>query len=124
MALPPEGRLRLQSMSPLLVVTEDRRYGVAFGAGAKLANIPAYGSTAVEGARLPTALEPAFGELQQGGTGSSDAAEVSGRRQAAADAQSDAITRRWEALFDVPSHALPSVSTLCSSFLEILTSRQ
>ena len=112
-------------MSPLLVVTEDRHYGVAFAVGAKLVSGPTHAIPAAEGDRPPTALGNAFGQLQQDGAGSSEAAaDASCRRQAAADTQSDAVTRRWEALFDVPSHALPSVSTLCSSFLEILTSRQ
>ena len=114
----------MQGMSPLLVVTGDRQYGIAFAAGAKLASVPVYAAATVDGARPPTALDTAFGQLQQDGAGSTEAADASGRRQAAADAQSDAVTRRWEALFDVPSHALPSVFTLCSSFLEILTSRQ
>ena len=109
----------------MLVITEDRHYGVAFAAGAKLVSGPAHGTQSGDGERPATALGDAFGQLQQGGASTSEAAaDASSRRQAAADVQSDAVTRRWEALFDVPSHALPSVSTLCSSFLEILTSRQ
>ncbi len=112
-------------MSPLLVITEDRHYSVAFAVGAKIVSVPAYGTPSDDGERPATALGNAFGQLQQAGAGTSEAAaDASSRRQAAADAQSDAVTRQWEALFDVPSHALPSVSTLCSSFLEILTSRQ
>ena len=72
----------------------------------------------------PQLSRPAFGQLQQSGVADAMPDVNNARRQAAADAQSDAVTRRCEALFDVPSHALPSVSTLCSSFLEILTSRQ
>ena len=110
----------MQGTTPVLLVTEDRHYGVAIRQGyTPSAAQPAAVSTISPTEEVPvSALEAVYGKTPQRAPG---AARQSTRELTAAVIQAEAASQRWANLFDVPSHVLPGVSTLCSSFLELLT---
>lgn len=66
-----------------------------------------------------SALESIYGRTAP----AAPAARGNARERAAAAYQAEATAATWSHLFDVPSHALPGVFSLCTSFLELLTRR-
>lgn len=103
----------------MLLVTEDRHFGVAVRQG----YTPSAAQPAAVSAPAPTgppvsALEAVYGKTPQRAV---DASPQSSRERTAAAIQAEAVAQRWANLFDVPSHVLPGVSNLCTSFLELLT---
>lgn len=92
---------------PILVTQERAAAGAADSGAAGTAS-----ALAADAADAPTEFEATFGKL--------------GRPQAPAAAPAGAGAARavgeeaWRSLFDVPSHALPSLTALCPAFLDSL----
>lgn len=109
----------MQGSAPVLIVTEDRHFGVAVARGFTPSVVEAPSSTsAPESTTSISALEAVYGKVPQR---PSNLSSENSREQIASAVQAEAATQRWSNLFDVPSHALPPVSGLCTSFLELLT---
>ncbi|KAF8061314.1 ycf24 [Scenedesmus sp. PABB004] len=125
------------ALSPLLLLTDDRRYthvalggggdGDANGAGAAgEGGAPADGAPAGTRAAMEaelaagadeSALEAMFGRAAAPPAGAAAAAPGGG---AAAAADAAAVKAAVAALFDAPSHALPAPTALCPTLLELL----
>jgi len=110
--------------SPLLILTEDRRYVVARPAGAAgaAARAPALAEAGAVAERGQGAVgyEAAFGRLQEAAQLGAPAAAAAGAAAADAAAAAAAAAGSWRGLFDAPSHALPPLSVLCPAFLELM----
>ena len=107
----------MQGSAPVLLVTEDRHFGVAVARGFTPSAVEAAASTSAPESTT-SALEAVYGKVPQR---RSSVSSANSREQIASAVQAEAATQRWSNLFDVPSHALPPVSGLCTSFLELLT---
>lgn len=110
--------MNMQGSAPVLLVTEDRHFGVAIARGYTPSVVESASSTSVPEDTPISALEAVYGKMPQ--RPSSLSSDYS-REQIASAVQAEAAMQRWSNLFDVPSHALPPVSGLCTSFLELLT---
>ncbi|GAX72998.1 hypothetical protein CEUSTIGMA_g450.t1 [Chlamydomonas eustigma] len=111
-------------ISPLLLVTEDRRYSYLTSPGAVGTTKAVTSSTARPSleeriATGPSAFEDAFGRLGVSTTASSGEAVAM-----EIDAQVGRSIRPWRNLFDAPSHALPSASSLAQSYLLLVTASE
>jgi NET1-associated nuclear protein 1 (U3 small nucleolar RNA-associated protein 17) len=128
-----------QQLSPLLVLTDDRRYvqlapggrpeqgsaaaaaaaptavqqGVPSGAAASLA------AEAAATARGAT-LHGLIGTIPAGSTAGKDGSKDGGAGAAAAAEAAAAVRASVSQLFDAPSHVLPPPNTLCATLLELL----
>jgi len=124
-----------QQVSPLVLLTQDRRYsrlslgGAPEGAAtagqqpsaavaAESSEVPAGTRAAMEAeiaaGRDESALEAMFGKMEP------PAAAADGGSAAAAAAEAAAIKAAVSQLFDAPSHVLPAPSSLCPTLLELL----
>jgi len=110
--------------SPLLILTEDRRYVVARPAGAAgaaaRAPAPAEAGATTERGQGAVGYEAAFGRMQEAAQPGAPARAAAGAAAAEAAAAAAAAAGSWRGLFDAPSHALPPLSVLCPAFLELM----
>jgi hypothetical protein len=106
----------LPGMSPLLVLTAGREYGLARRDGAP----PAAAAAALRRREAfpPTAFEAMYGQPAAAAAAAAAAAEAAA--EPAVEARAVGGRPAWAALFDAPSHALPPLGTLCPAFLELL----
>lgn len=123
-----------QAVSPLMLLTQDRRYtrlalGSAQAAGsqgqqqegaaaAAEPEVPSGTRAALEAevaaGRDESVLEAMFGKMEPPTAAAADGAA------AAAAAEAAAVKVAVSQLFDAPSHVLPAPSSLCPTLLELL----
>lgn len=110
------------SISPLLVLTEERAYAYVLPPDAPeepSSNQPS-DRARIDTTSAPSAFEAAFGKLAAG-----PAAAAAGGGATAMDVDGDVAggaRPKWQALFDAPSHALPPPTVLAQAFLRLITS--
>ena len=113
-----ETGVTLPGCSPLVVLTTNREYAVAWTERRRKEKPLSSGeartiSTAL-GSENPSAFEAMYGKSARAEVQEQDV----GRATLAADVGSGKPS--WAALFDAPSHALPPMTTLCPAFLELV----
>lgn len=136
-------------MSPLLVISQDRRYAQAVppGAAAEAAAVQAVrpatqdlyrradsfrqraadGEAAADAAGAAAAGQAPVSGLEAMYGAQPTAQQQQAQQQAAGAAGGGAASggqQQWAGLFDAPSHVLPPLSTLCPAFLELVVGRE
>lgn len=107
----------LPGCSPLVVLTTNREYAVAWTQKSK--KVPSSGEARTVSTALGSGKLSAFEAMY----GKSARAEVQEQEEGGATQLVSDIGRgkpNWSALFDAPSHALPPMTTLCPAFLELV----
>lgn len=119
----------LPGASPLVVLTSQRTYAVVVDRDDDNGNSTSTGNGHIGGAsRLPQSRlqKDPKGALGVGGYeaifGASPQAKTKEGGGDVAAAAAAVATTPWSSLFDVPSHALPPMGTLCPAFLELMIS--
>eukprot|EP00803_Ostreobium_quekettii_P010168 evm.model.scf_232EXC.2 EVM.evm.TU.scf_232EXC.2 scf_232EXC:34861-35760(+) len=100
--------------SPLLVVLEDRQFGIVGTADDSLLADGDEPDALNEGEAEPSAFAVAFGLDTASGEKEDQAMDIE-------EAEPAAKTADWSQLVDAPSHQLPRMQALCRDFLRVLT---